>query len=180
MKRVSVLLCAFFVVLFAFGTANAAFLNGNQIYAEYLFPDQSTQLISYGQKIVGPFTEIYTDGLGDYFRVNLSDTNITIKFLQTNAFDPAAFSGLHFQDTLNNITGIGSATVNGATSLVGFNGSRVTFDGNNIWADFQGLSFTAGQIASIDVAPVPIPSAMILLGSGLVGLVGISRRRMKK
>jgi hypothetical protein len=34
--------------------------------------------------------------------------------------------------------------------------------------------------ATIDTAPVPIPSTMLLLGSGLAGLVGIARRRFKK
>ena len=32
----------------------------------------------------------------------------------------------------------------------------------------------------VDVAPVPIPGALVLFGSGLMGLVGIGRRRLKK
>ena len=179
MKKFPVILGAFLVVLFAVGTANAAFLNGKQIFAEYLLPDQSTQLISYGQLTVGPFKEIYNDGLGGYFRVNLSDKNITFKFLQTNEFDPAAFNGLHFQDTLNNITNFASVTVNPATTIAGF-ASRVSFDGNNIYANFQNLEFNPSTVVSLDIAPVPIPSAMILFASGLAGLVGIGRMRMKK
>ena len=112
MKKVAVFLCAFLVVLFAFGTANAAFLNGKQIFTEFLYPNQSTQFHSYGDLTVAPFTEIYNDGIGGYFRVNISDTNITFKFLQENEWDSSAFNGFHFQDTHLNITGIASLAIN--------------------------------------------------------------------
>lgn len=37
-----------------------------------------------------------------------------------------------------------------------------------------------GVIDTADIGPIPEPSTMLLLGSGLVGLVGYGRRRMKK
>ena len=57
MKKVAVFLCAFLVVLFAFGTANAAFLNGKQIYAAFEQP-LANILNNYGLLNVGPFVEI--------------------------------------------------------------------------------------------------------------------------
>jgi hypothetical protein len=33
---------------------------------------------------------------------------------------------------------------------------------------------------NLDVAAVPEPSTLLLLGSGLLGLIGCGRRRMKK
>ena len=64
--------------------------------------------------------------------------------------------------------------------MAGFDVSRISWDGDNIWANFQGLGFGVGTIASIDVTPTPIPSAALLLGTGLIGLVGLRRRGFRK
>ena len=47
-----------------------------------------------------------------------------------------------------------------------------TFDLTNMEQDF-----ISGQFAAYSPAPVPIPAAAWLLGSGLIGLVGIARKR---
>lgn len=51
----------------------------------------------------------------------------------------------------------------------------------NVFGDNIGMNAWGSNRAllSIDVAPVPIPSAILLLGSGLAGLVGIKTRRKK-
>ena len=36
---------------------------------------------------------------------------------------------------------------------------------------------TTGRTLAIDVAPIPVPAAVWLFGSGLLGLVGVARRR---
>jgi hypothetical protein len=43
----------------------------------------------------------------------------------------------------------------------------------------MGVAFTSDQVLSGDVVnqPVPIPPALWLFGSGLLGLVGIARRK---
>lgn len=51
--------------------------------------------------------------------------------------------------------------------------------------DAYNISFTTsagtkitGEILGVDLAPVPVPAAVWLFGSGLLGLVGIARRRV--
>jgi hypothetical protein len=47
--------------------------------------------------------------------------------------------------------------------------------------DDYGIAFTDGEVTgrtlAIDVAPIPVPAAVWLFGTGLLGLVGVARRR---
>ena len=58
-------------------------------------------------------------------------------------------------------------------------------DGNSIsWSPYFGggrsnADFSL-EIAGLPASPVPVPSTLLLLGSGLVGMVGIGRRHFKK
>jgi PEP-CTERM putative exosortase interaction domain len=45
---------------------------------------------------------------------------------------------------------------------------------------FHGENWTRAEFLAVTPAPVPEPSTMLLLGSGLAGLVGYGRRRFKK
>jgi hypothetical protein len=51
--------------------------------------------------------------------------------------------------------------------------TSVTFLG----ADSYDVNFSDGSVLQVDVTVIPVPSAVWLFGSGLLGLVGIARRK---
>jgi hypothetical protein len=75
-------------------------------------------------------------------------------------------------------------TINAATNLAGFDASRVSFDANNIYVNWQGLVFNTNTVVSLDVngsvAPVPEPATLVLVGAGGLGLLAKARRRRKQ
>jgi hypothetical protein len=61
-----------------------------------------------------------------------------------------------------------------------FPGFTASDQGNNQWLFLapEGQD-PGGPVFGSDMAPVPIPTSLILFGCGLVGLVGISRKHRK-
>ena len=92
---------------------------------------------------------------------------------------------LAFSGTAGNyillVSQFGNAARNGAGQAL----SPDTFDGTGVWVDMQNttgaLSAWSYSIAATGIntnaSAVPVPAAVWLFGSGLMGLVGVARRR---
>jgi len=113
--------------------------------------------------------------------IDFSDFNIFVTYLSATTWTALSFNGFHVFDMNGTIPAFTSISINPATNMSGLDASRITFDAENIYVNWNDLFFAPSTIVSLDInsQTVPEPSAMLLLGSGLIGLVGL-RRRLKK
>jgi PEP-CTERM motif len=174
-------------VLSLLGSRNAdaaPILLGQMVNVSYRFPDINTVFNGNSVDVlVGPGTEISGFPVGDpRTNIDLSDTNIFVTYNSASTWTSTAFNGLRFFDVNGTIPALVSVTINAATNMVGLDASRITFDADHIWVNWQGLAFNQQTIVSLDVnaspAAVPEPATFVLLGAGLVSL-GL-RRKMRK
>jgi hypothetical protein len=84
-----------------------------------------------------------------------------------------SFTGGGLQGSLGNVLTLiqGRALVSGQQNVLTDVGQAVLSAGGQ-------LSICGG--AGCSVAPVPVPAAVVLFGSGLIGLVGIARRKLMR
>jgi hypothetical protein len=97
--------------------------------------------------------DIVANGIGDYTATSTAPPNNSIN-LTTNPWYVLAVS------------------TNGGASWVGDSSAAC----NSVSRSCT-VSFTDGTVLSVDAAVVPVPPAVWLFGSGLLGLVGIARRK---
>jgi hypothetical protein len=156
-------------------------LIGKQLDAVYYVPDTSTP---YAQASFTPSSFTVgsgqeTDGLVEgvtHLLVDFSDSTLTITLtttLTTPTWGGAPFNGIIF--TSPGPLGIAGATVNPTTTMSGFDNSRVSFDTDQIFINWNGLSYVNGTVVTVDFASVPEPATMAVLGAGLLGLAAVRR-----
>lgn len=98
---------------------------------------------------------------------------------------PASFNGLGITG-LNDSSGGALQGVSVDTNMAGWNTSMLSFDTDKVFFDWKGLSYDnttyfnaafdfSGQVGG--AAPVPEPSTLLLIGSGIAGLAAVRKFR---
>ena len=189
------------LLLLPFTQTSQAALIGSQVSIEGIFqstPTSTIQTISFltTATVTDPGVEFPSsaalDIAGDAFTIvdtsiDIGDDFIEIRFDNTSPF--RSFSSgfqntaIYTFDSAAAITFTG-ATIDTSVTTLGLAENDITFLGNKLSINFESLSFNTSTIARINlvseggVSPVPIPSAVWLFVSGLLGLLGF-RRQLK-
>jgi len=106
------------------------------------------------------------DGAGT---LDVTDGQVIVDFTGTSWFNGAGYNGFV-------ITGlpISSVTVDSSST---FSGAVISFTGNTLSVNFQGLSFNAGETLVLDInSAVPEAGNLAMMFAGL-GLLGVVARR---
>ena len=107
------------------------------------------------------------------------DTSLAITFQGGAAdFTTTSFNGVHLFDGNNSIASFTAATI-GSLNNFGFDASRISFDADNVYLNFQGLGFDNSSNLTINITGgVPEPTTWALMIGGF-GMVGAAMRRRK-
>ena len=141
-------------------------------------------------------TPIISEVIRPYQDIDLDQgvPQIDIDFKRSGVVSEADFNGYRFWDRSQTVDDFEDVSI-WSSNFFGFDESRVSFNSDNIYMNFSGLAYEAGNFVSLRIgdriteisrfnrdlpsSTVPEPGTIILVGSGLLGLTGLSRRRFK-
>ncbi|MCS4295177.1 hypothetical protein M2375_003419 [Comamonas sp. BIGb0152] len=153
------------VALVALSSIAHAEFSGHKIQIRYLFPEQSTQYEAPQTAVVGGGVE-FTSVCDGNFNADVSASSITLGFNTSSIWNNTSFNGPEFFDVEGTIPKIYGVTVNESTSMVGLDASRISFDEDHIWVNWNGLNFNPSMKVILDVQfqppkPEPVPAVSI-------------------
>jgi hypothetical protein len=150
-------------------------LLGETIELQRLGPDISTPLgdTANGNYVVGAGVEV-TGAFQNNVQLDISDDQLLFSFSNLSVAS-RPFVGLRLSDVLGQIDAFTAFTVSTESSIE-FASSRLSFDADNLWVNFAGLSFAQGDrlvLNVVDSSPAPVPAVpepatkvLMLLGLG--------------
>ncbi len=160
--------------------AHADTLNGTTVTGNLTFPASSTNLFTTGSTTVGSGTEFTGTPVAFNYSANFSDTGLLFSVGCTGTGRQCVASGA--ADYTATFTD--SAFANGNFNIVGttdiqdfsytLSGDTLTIHGLVASGGSANLTFSPAA-----VAPTPEPSSIALLGTGLLGIAGVVRKRFR-
>jgi len=159
-------------------SATAAILAGTQVQVDNLdyATGSATAVVGAGPEFTNPPDTV----LGGLDFIDIFDVTSTTSAV---VYD-VGVAGAPFAPALNrevisflnsSVPAVASVTLDASGASAGYSDiSRVGFTSNSVYYDFGDLP-RDGSSVRLNVQFVPIPAAVWLFGSGLLGLVGISR-----
>lgn len=117
--------------------------------------------------------------------INAGDNYLEIDFdnVVFSSFAPAYFNGYAFTFDSDVAVTFTDASVDTSVTTLGITQSDLSFSGNQLLVNVEGLPFNTSTFARINLtstggpSPVPVPAAVWLFGSGLLGLIAMARRK---
>ncbi len=177
MKKI-ILAATTFVILASTASYASAGIFGDTVKIDFQYPSAGS---SYGG--VNTTGTVTATGLS----LNLYGNQLVTVFgnyvdmtsLRNSSFVSASFDGVEITD-LTHPNAFTSASVDGLTTLAGFDQSRVSITNGNLFINYQGFNTPDPTLARVDFSTSPVPepteSALMLSGLGLLGFM-VSRKK---
>lgn len=129
------------------------------------------------------------EGAGDrtnfegHYWVDMEAGGILVDFVGNTTWINHPFNGLEVAD-LDYGSGKTVSSVEIDTNMSGWDPSRLSFGDDYVRFNWSNLSFKNDSYFNADLSfrerPVPLPAAFYLLGSGLIGLIGLRKLSRRK